>query len=211
MPTPGRRLRASQAVAGAWCVMSLMCVSPAHAGLLSDLFDGTLTSGNAPVLPGHACRIEQGFSPEGSAQRLVFKALDSADHSIRLAAYSFTSREVVRRLIEAKTRGVDVKVLVDARSNLVEDRSGRARAALKALVEAGIPTRTLSTYAAAHDKFFVVDGNHVESGSYNFSDSAARRNSENALVLWACESSAAPFLDHWQSRWNQGVNYRPDR
>ncbi len=60
-----------------------------------------------------------------------------------------------------------------------------------------------------HDKHFVVDGETVETGSYNFSDSAARRDSENAVVIWNCPATAKAFLDHWQSRWNQGVDYQP--
>ena len=155
-----------------------------------------------------ACFVDSGFSPEGSAKQWVYRAIDSARSSIRLGAYSFTSREVVRRLIDAKDRGVDVAVVVDERSNVDEDRSGRSRAALDALVRAGIPTRTLAAYQAAHDKNFVVDGRTVETGSYNFSDSAARRNSENAVVIWNCPATARVFLDHWQSRWNQGVDYR---
>jgi phosphatidylserine/phosphatidylglycerophosphate/cardiolipin synthase-like enzyme len=155
-----------------------------------------------------ACFLDSGFSPEGSAEQWVYRAIGSARHSIRLAAYSFTSREVVRRLIDAKRRGVDVAVVVDERSNVEEDRSGRSRAALNALVGAGIPTRTLAAFQAAHDKDFIVDGKTVETGSYNYTDSAARRNSENAVVIWNCPATAKAFLDHWQSRWNQGVDYQ---
>ncbi|CAN7697639.1 phospholipase D family protein [Caballeronia sp. LjRoot29] len=150
-----------------------------------------------------------GFSPEGSAEQWVYRGIRSAQHSTRLAAYSFTSREVVRRLIDAKRRGVDVAVVVDERSNIEEHRLGRAHGALNVLVAAGIPTRTLAAYRIAHDKDFVVDGETVETGSYNFSDSPARRNSENAVAIWNCPATAKVFLDHWQSRWNQGVDYPP--
>ncbi len=155
-----------------------------------------------------ACFLDSGFSPEGSAEQWVYRVIRAAQHSIRSAAYSFTSREVVRRLINAKRRGVDVAVVVDERSNVEEDRTGRAHGALNALVAAGIPTRTLAAYRIAHDKDFVVDGETVETGSYNFSDSAARRNSDNAVAIWNCLATAKAFLDHWQSRWNQGIDYQ---
>jgi len=128
-----------------------------------------------------ACFLNSGISPEGSAEQWVYRAIGSAQHSIRLAAYSFTSCEIVRRLIDANRCGVDVAVVVDERSNIEEHRSGRAHGALNVLVAAGIPTRTLAAYRIAHDKDFVVDGETVETGSYNLSDSAARRNSENAV------------------------------
>ncbi|OTP75623.1 Plasmid conjugative transfer endonuclease [Caballeronia sordidicola] len=101
-----------------------------------------------------ACFLDPGFSPEGSAEQWVYRAIGSAQHSIRLAAYSFTSREVVRRLIDAKRRGVDVAVVVDERSNTEEDRSGSAHAALNALVAAEIPTRTLAAYQLAPRQAF---------------------------------------------------------
>ena len=51
-------------------------------------------------------RIEVGFSPEGSAQKLVLRTIDAATSSIRVAAYVFTSPDVTRALIAAKQRGV---------------------------------------------------------------------------------------------------------
>lgn len=71
--------------------------------------------------------IDTGFSPEGSAERLVLKAICTARHSIHLSAYSFTSPAVVKALIEAHRRGVDVAVVADRKSNLLEDRSGKGR------------------------------------------------------------------------------------
>nr|WP_311530321.1 phospholipase D family protein [uncultured Ralstonia sp.] len=152
--------------------------------------------------------IEVGFSPEGSAQQLVEKAINSARASIRLSAYSFTSAPVVRALVSAKRRGVDVAVIVDYKNNLVDGRTEKARAALNLLVNAGIPTRTISVYPIHHDKFIVVDGESVESGSINYSDAGARRNSENAILIWRHPQLAKAYLDHWQSRWSQGVDYR---
>jgi len=107
--------------------VALALLSPlaAHAGLLGS-WSGEATVNTPAASTTGNCRPESGFSPEGSASRLVDRAIDHAQHSIRLAAYSFTSTDVVRRLIEAKQRGVDVAVIVDERNNLVEDRSAGA-------------------------------------------------------------------------------------
>ncbi|MBN3780508.1 phospholipase D family protein [Burkholderia sp. Ac-20345] len=154
-----------------------------------------------------ACVPTARFSPDGRANELVDATIDSARRSIRLAGYTFTSRDVVARLVAAKARGVDVAVVVDERNNLIEDRSGRAREALARLVSAGIPTRTIGAYPIHHDKYMVIDGSTVQTGSFNYTESAATRNSENALVLWHCSVMAQAYLDHWQSRWNQGVDF----
>ena len=47
-------------------------------------------------------RIAVGFSPEGSAQKLVLRTIDAATSSIRVAAYVFTSPDVTLALVAAK-------------------------------------------------------------------------------------------------------------
>ena len=152
-------------------------------------------------------RIEVGFSPEGSAQKLVLSTIDAATSSIRVAAYVFTSPDVTRALVAAKQRGVDVAVVADHRSNLEEARSTAGRHALTLLAKAGIPTRTVKSYPIHHDKFMVVDGMAVETGSFNFT-AAAKSNSENALVVWNDPALAETYLNHWQSRWDQGQAFK---
>lgn len=163
------------------------------------------------VLPTPAINAAEGqeiqvaFSPEGGAEALVLKVIRSAEASIRLAAYSFTSPNVVRALIDAKRRGVDVAVVVDRRINGGETRSNAPREALNLLVNAGIPTRTVSAWTIHHDKFIVADGRHVQTGSFNYTASAAKRNSENVLVIWRNPDLAKNYLTHWQSRWVLGI------
>ena len=38
-------------------------------------------------------------------------------------------------------------------------------------------------------------------------EAAARRNSENVLVVWNNPQVAASYLKHWQSRYEQGIDY----
>jgi phosphatidylserine/phosphatidylglycerophosphate/cardiolipin synthase-like enzyme len=52
------------------------------------------------------------------------------------------------------------------------------------IMGAGIPLRVVSAYTIHHDKYIVVDGKHTETGSFNFSQAAAKSNSENVLVVW---------------------------
>ncbi|CAB3804349.1 phospholipase D family protein [Paraburkholderia fynbosensis] len=162
------------------------------------------SSARAACVAPDGPEIDTGFSPEGSAERLVLDAICSSRHSIRVAAYSFTSPAIVRALIAAHGRGVDVAVVADEKSNLVEDRSGKGRMALTLLSGAGVPVRTINIYPIHHDKFMVIDGESVETGSFNFTTSAARYNSENAVVMWHVPVVAQAYQQHWQSRFNQG-------
>ncbi|KWK06069.1 endonuclease [Burkholderia ubonensis] len=153
-------------------------------------------------------RVEVAFSPDGGAESLVLRTIGDARQSIRVLAYSFTALAVTRALITAKRRGVDVAVTVDARSNFDEDRSGRARAALGALAYAGIPVRVVSAFSAQHSKYVVVDGATVETGSYNYSQQAARYNSENVVVLRGDTRIADAYLKNWDAVSARGDLYR---
>ena len=145
--------------------------------------------------------IEIAFSPEAGAEVLVLKVISSARQTIRLAGYSFTSPAVVRGLIDAKRRGVNVKVLLDDKGN----RGQASIAGMNLIVGAGIPLRVVSVYAIHHDKYIVVDGKHAETGSFNFSQAAAKSNSENVVVIWDSPTVAGRYLSHWESRWRQGI------
>lgn len=152
--------------------------------------------------------VEAAFSPDGGAERLVLRTIYDAHESVRVMAYSFTASPVVKALLDAKRRGVDVAVTVDYRSNLEEDRSGKAAAALRALVYAGIPVRVVRAYAMQHSKFMVTDRTTVETGSYNFSQAAARANSENVVVLSNHPEIAQAFLRNWSDVSAAGEVYR---
>ncbi|MFL9860008.1 phospholipase D family protein [Paraburkholderia madseniana] len=162
------------------------------------------SSAQAACIAPDGPAIDTGFSPEGSAERLVLKAICTARHSVHLSAYSFTSPAIVQALIDAHRRGVDVAVVADRKSNLVEDRSGKGRIALDLLSGAGVGVRTIDVYPIHHDKFMVIDGESVETGSFNYTTSAAGYNSENAVVMWHVPVVAQAYQQHWQSRFNQG-------
>ena len=152
--------------------------------------------------------VEVAFSPDEGSEHLVLKVISSAQRDIRMLSYSFTSAPVARALLEAKKRGVDIKVVADQRNNTSEDRSGKARAALSLLTEAGADVRLINVYPIHHDKVLVVDGETVELGSFNYSDAAAHRNSENVLVNWRNPQLAKVYLEHFARNYRQSTPYQ---
>jgi phosphatidylserine/phosphatidylglycerophosphate/cardiolipin synthase-like enzyme len=151
--------------------------------------------------------IEVAFSPNEGSERLVIKVIQTAQRDIRILSYSFTSVPVTQALLAARHRGVRVTLVADAKNNVSEDRSGKARAALSALVNAGCDVRTISVYPIHHDKVLIVDGQTVELGSFNYSDAAAHRNSENVLVNWHNPQLARIYLDHFARNYAQSRPY----
>lgn len=167
----------------------------------------TATSQTSITLPSSGT-LEVAFSPNEGSEELVTKVIDSARNQIRVLAYSFTSPAVASALLNAKRRGVDVKLVADAKNNTTQDSSDKAGAALSALVNAGIDVRTIDSYPIHHDKVIIVDRETVELGSFNYSSSAATRNSENVLVNWHNPQLAATYLKHFQRNFAQATVYR---
>lgn len=151
--------------------------------------------------------IETGFSPEGTALQLVLKTIDSAQQEIRLMGYSFTSPEVGSALVRAKRRGVDVKVVLDWKANTGENNKV-SHAAINLLVNDGIPVRTVSQFKIMHDKAIISDARNVETGSFNYTRAAEHSNSENVLIIRDDISVAERYLQHWQSRWKMGKDWK---
>lgn len=143
------------------------------------------------------------FSPSGGALALVLQAIAQAHSRIQMAAYLFTSSDVARALVQAKKRGVDVQVLVDWKGNFEED-ARYARHALGILLNAGIAVRSIDVYPIFHDKYMVIDGRTVQTGSFNYTYSAAHRNAENVLVIWNAPELAARYQADWQRNWALG-------
>lgn len=151
--------------------------------------------------------LEVAFSPNEGTEHLVVKAIDSAKSEIRVLAYSFTSVPVTEALVRAQHRGVRISVIADQKENISADRSGKAKAALSALATAGADVRTISVYPIHHDKIMVIDRQTVELGSFNYSDAAAHKNSENVLVNWGNPKLAEVYLKHFERNYRQAVPF----
>lgn len=168
--------------------------------LLSILLVSTLAS--AGELPSGAA-YELGFSPRGQSLPVVLHGIDSARHSILVAAYSFTSKPIASALLQAHKRGVHVEVVADEKENT------KSYSAVTFLANQGVPVRLNGNYAIHHHKFMVIDGQHLETGSFNYSAAAVDRNAENVLLLWNVKPLADDYTREWQRLWGEGRDLRP--
>lgn len=163
-------------------------------------FSAILSTTLIPPVLADSSDIRVGFSPEGSARSLVMETIGSAQSSIRMMAYSFTDPDVMKALVNASKRGVDVRIVIDENGNT----SAASREAIKTMRLMKIPLRIDSDFTIQHDKIIIVDEITVQTGSYNYSRSAAKKNSENVVVLSNMPDIASQYLEHWQDRWDRG-------
>jgi len=92
-------------------------------------------------------------------------------------AFSFTSEQIARSLVEAHKRGIDVVVILDKEQRTAKDSEADF------LAHAGIKTLIDSRHAIAHNKVIIIDRQVVITGSFNFTKAAEEHNAENLLVI----------------------------
>ena len=160
-----------------------------------------VVSASEMVTIGPQTRMEAAFSPASGGTELVVKVIASARKSIRLSAYSFTSKPIAQALVEAHRRGVDVCVILDK-----SQRTERYSSATF-LKNSGIPTRIDCRHAICHNKYIIVDEKTVETGSFNYTNAAEKNNAENVLVTWNAPDLARVYLENWTHHWDHAEPY----
>ena len=125
-------------------------------------------------------------------------ALTSSRSTVRVQAFSFTSKRITKALIDAYDRGADVQVILDQRQNT---RKNGDLLLLKSkpneLVVAGIPT-FLDPRPEAHNKVMVIGDSTTIIGSFNFSEQAETKNAENLAVICS-RAIAKEYSDNWKA------------
>lgn len=156
------------------------------------------------LISANATDIQVGFSGAeqgNTAISVVLGVINSANTSIDVLAYSFSNKEIIKALINAKKRGVNVRVIADYNQN------NKSYSGLTTVSNAGIEAKTNSNYQDFHNKVMIIDNNCVETGSFNYSASAVYKNAENAIYF--CDSNVAQqYSTNFNYWWNQGVSVK---
>lgn len=107
--------------------------------------------------------------------------IHDATTSIDTAIYDFNRDSIRDALLAAHARGVSVRVVTD---DEVRHETASYVPYYKELEEAGIPIfDDQRPGSIMHNKFFIVDGRYVWTGSTNVSDNGFTLNHNNALLL----------------------------
>jgi phosphatidylserine/phosphatidylglycerophosphate/cardiolipin synthase-like enzyme len=127
--------------------------------------------------------------------------LNTARRSIDMAIYDFDLDNVAEALITAKRRGVTVRLVTD--TDHVDDPT------FKKLKAAGIPVVDDQRGPIMHNKFVVVDGARVWTGSWNFTEFDTYRFDNNALAISSPEL-ARNYTTKFQAMFEQRL-FGPNR
>jgi len=144
------------------------------------------------IIEASPCVVSQSFN-KGTANRIAWTLL-AAKSSIRVAMYALTNPQLADALIMSHARGVDVQAKMD---NL--QSAGKAqKVQIERLRKEGVAIEISKLKRSQHNKFAVVDGLLVITGSHNWTLNAENRNAENAVFI-----QCAAVADEFEKRWRE--------
>ena len=117
------------------------------------------------------------FSPNGGCQEAVITEFSKAKKSIDVAMYYLTAREIAQELVKAQERKVVVRVVLD------DGQESQRYSKSRYLIKQGIGVRYHIGTGIMHNKFAVIDGKTLLTGSFNWTPTANEKNEENLLVM----------------------------
>jgi phosphatidylserine/phosphatidylglycerophosphate/cardiolipin synthase-like enzyme len=140
------------------------------------------------------------FTPQDRPGDAVVRAFNGAHREILAAIYEFTESEIAGALLAAHGRHVEVWLLMDQSAS--RDRGSqyfRAAASLgdRLRLRAGLSGAS----GILHNKFAVIDGTRVLTGSFNWTYSAEDRNWENLLIVDS-PALARAYAQQFHRMWN---------
>ncbi len=112
---------------------------------------------------------------QGGLDEKLAAAIDGAQNSVDVAAFEIDLARVTDALLRAHQRGVKVRVVTD--SDYAEEQ-GPER-----MLAAQIHVVFDDSQPFMHNKFVVIDGKQVWTGSWNLTDNCTYRNNNNAVVV----------------------------
>ena len=174
-------------------------------GMIGETVADLVHNQESVTLPAKG-NVEVAFSPNGGCTAATVRFIGEARHSIRVAAYGLTSNPIGKALMEAKKRGVDVKVVVDREHN---GRRNTPNSIANMLAANGIPVRIDSAVKIQHNKVVIVDGQSVQNGSFNLTTAAQTSNAENIIIHRNFPELAKAFADNWDHLWRESADLRP--
>ncbi len=137
---------------------------------------------------------EDAYHTGGLDERLA-AAIDKAQKSVDVAAYEFDLTSVAEALIAAHQRGVQVRLVTD--TDNVDEQT------IRDVKKAGIPVVDDDRGGIMHDKFVVIDGSIVWTGSWNLTENGTYRNNNNAVALQSvrlAENYTAEFKEMFEDK-----------
>lgn len=166
------------------------------------MFVQSLFHKNKPVLSQKGILLEDNsvvdvfFSPNSTIlDDGILPIINSAKQYIYVPIFYLTNQTIYDALYDAKTRGVDVKIILDAHS------ATNQYSKIKEIRELGIPIKVENWGGKMHMKSLVSDDTYIILGSCNFTNTGINKNDENLIIIKNIDLAKGfktKFLEYWK-------------
>lgn len=128
----------------------------------------------------------------------LVQAIEQAQTSLDIAAFEWNSPALTQAVLSARQRGVNIRMVAD-NEHTVDDLDST----IDQLVRAGIPVVYDQRGGLMHNKFMIIDGITVWTGSMNYTQNDIYRNNNNLVMLRARRA-----VDAYQAEFNEMFELR---
>lgn len=150
-----------------------------------------------PLLVSPPKDMETCFSPDEPCDLKLVKFVETAQTSLDIAIFDINLDQLVHQVL-VKSKKIPVRILVDKR------QSKGTHSLVQTLIKAGAQVRYGRQKGIMHNKFVIVDGKAIETGSFNFTNHAYKANRENQIYLWN-QSVVGRYQSQFEKIWSQGT------
>lgn len=126
--------------------------------------------------------VQSYFSPTDNTTARIVDAINSADHTLDIALFTFINNDIGDAVVAAKERGVYVRCIIENTSYIGSEFNSLVSAGIAAYSHQSVPYDF-------HHKYCIIDafyGNSdplVVTGSHNWTNSAEDEYDENTLMI----------------------------
>lgn len=148
--------------------------------------------------------IETAFTQAGQKpDELLIKSIAEAKTSLDIAINAINHDGIVSAIIEARIRGVYVRVITD------RSEAGNAAQAekLRSLTDSGIPVKENSRKGLMDLKMSLIDDHTAVTGSFNYTVNASTVNDE-MLVIVRDSGVVKQWKERFEAMWGDTQNFR---
>jgi len=135
------------------------------------------------------------FTPSIDCEHGIIERIENSKSEIRVAVYSINNDNIIAALERAKAGGVKIRILTD--KTQANGKSSKARY----LYSQGFDIKVHTKYKLEHNKFAIYDDNAASTGSFNWTNPATSKNSENC-VFFSTKKQAAEYIARFEELWS---------
>lgn len=151
---------------------------------------------NAPA----SDRVDVFFSPGEECREAIIRQINDSVSRLKICVFTISDDTITQAILTAHKKGRDIKVITD------NDKSLDMGSDIERLAREGIDVKIDNTSNHMHHKFMVSDDRFLITGSYNWTQSAARYNHEN-IVLTNEAKAVKSFLHEFDQLWREMSAY----